>query len=456
MTRHRWLILAGLAAAMIVLAILGYAMRSGTAVGAVEVRRQTIHRFVDEQAQTRLSHTYVLTMPFSGRVAKEPIGRLREGTLVRQGEPVARVVAEDLDIAVRQARAAVDRLDARIAENADVQVEQTLVAQAEKLVESMAESVKATAARIEASRVNLEYAGANLARTRELRRTNARTEDELELALVQHAEATSTYRQDQLVYVAMLALEGATNLMPRLVGQYVDRKLDKSAEVLRKQRDEVQAVLDQALEDQRRGVLESPIDGVVLARRVSNEQFVAAGEELLQIGRLSDLEVEADLLSTDAVEVALGAPVEIYGPAVGEPPVRGTIARVFPAGFTKLSSLGVEQQRVTVIVEIAPAERARLIDQRRVAVGYRVRIRVTTATKEDALVVPRSALFRGKDGQWRVFVVRAGAAREQIVELGLTNDQQAEIISGLEPGEMVVDVPDSSLADGVRVTVNQQ
>ncbi|MDY0165259.1 MAG: HlyD family efflux transporter periplasmic adaptor subunit [Thermoguttaceae bacterium] len=456
MKDHKWLILSGIVAAAVVLAWLGYSLRSGVAVRTIEVRVQTIREFVDERGETRLPDTYVITMPFSGRLDSKPINRLREGTRVSEGEPVARVVAEDIELAVHQARAAVERLDATIDENADVRVEQTVGAQAEKLVESIAESVKAVAARIDASRANYEYAQANLARTRELRRTNARTEDEWELAWAQHAEAAAAYRQDQLVYAAMVALEGGMRLMPDMIRQYIERKLDKSAEVLRRQRDETRASLDLVLQDQRRSIIVSPIDGVVLARRVNNERFIPAGEELLQIGRLDDLEVEADLLSIDAVHVRPGAPVEIYGPAVGEPSAKGTVARVYPAGFTKLSSLGVEQQRVKVVVEIDPADRARLVGERGVAVGYRVRIRITTATKDNALVVPRSALFRGDDGQWRVFVVRNGAARKQVVELGLGNDQEAEIVSGLERGEIVVDVPGSTLSDGVRVTADSK
>ncbi len=451
--KKKWLIAAVVAAAAVAVGWVGYAWRTGVPVRAVEVRVQTIEEFVDERGETHLSDTYSVTMPFTGRVDREPIDRFREGTRVKQGEPVARVVPEDLELAVRRAQAAVDRLEAAIAENADVRVEQTAVEQAGLMVEAMAESVKAAEARISASRANFEYTEANLARTRQLHGTRARTQEELDLALAQHVEAASVYRQDQLVYAAMVALDGATRLLPGMVRQFIDRRLERTAEVLRKQRDEAQAALDEVLLERRRGVMESPIDGVVLRRRVSHDRLVPAGEELLELGQLDDLQVQADLLSIEVVEVKEGDPVVIYGPAVGEPAVRGTVARVYPAGFTKLSSLGVEQQRVTVVVDIDPADRARLLQQRRMGLAYRVRVRITTATKDDALVVPRSALFRGADGRWRVFTVRHGRAREQVVELGLSNDREAEIVAGLQRGNLVIDVPDATLADGVRVTV---
>ncbi len=453
MKKQHWLILFAFAATAAVIGGVWYAWRTGVPVRAVEVRLQTIEQFVDERGETRLSDTYAVTMPFAGRVDRDPIHRFREGTRVKRGEPVARIVPEDLELAVRRAQASVDRLEAAIAENADVRVERTAVEQAGLVVEAIAESVKATEARISASRANLEYMEANLARTRQLHRTGARTQEELDLALAQHAEAAATYRQDQLVYAAMVALDGATRLLPGMVRQFIDRRLEKTADVLRKQRDEAQAALDAVLLDRRRGVMESPIDGVVLRRRVSHDRLVTAGEELLELGRLDDLQVEADLLSIEVVGVKEGDLAVIYGPAVGEPPAQGTVARVYPAGFTKLSSLGVEQQRVTVVVDIDPADRARLLQQRRMGLAYRVRVRITTAAKDDALVIPRSTLFRGADGRWRVFTVRHGRAREQVVELGLSNDREAEIVDGLQRGDLVIDVPDATLADGVRVTV---
>ncbi len=456
MTNKQWFIPFAVVAAAGAALGLWYARRAGVSVRVVELRRQTIEEFVDEQAVTRLPDTFAVTMPFSGRVDREPIDRFREGSRVKQGEPVARLVEEELGLAVRRARAAVERFDAALAENADVRVERTAVEQAAKIVEAMAEAVQATAARIEASRANLEYAEAHLARTRELHRTGARTRDELDLALAQHAEAVAAYRQDQLTYAAMVALEGATNFLPAMIRQYIDRRLDTAAAVLRKQRDEAQAALDAVLLEQRRGSMHSPIDGVVLRRSVSHERLMPAGETLLEIGTLEDLQVEADLLSIEVVEVKVGDPVAIYGPAVGEPAARGRVARIEPAAFTKLSALGVEQQRVTVVIDIEPADRARLLEERRMAVGYRVRVRITTADRDDVLVAPRSGLFRGADGRWRVFAVRDGRAREQVVELGLGNDREVEIVAGLAPGERIVDLPDATLADGVRVTAARE
>ena len=168
---------------------------------------------------------------------------------------------------------------------------------------------------------------------------------------------------------------------------------------------------------------------------------------------MEDLEVEADLLSQEVVRVKPGNEVEVSGPAVGASPARATVHRIYPAGFTKISSLGVEQQRVRVIMKFPPDDLRRLRKERDLGVDYRVRVRVFTAERSGAAVVPRSALFRGPDGKWRAFVVRSGKAALQIVEIGLSNDEQAEITRGLAEKDMVVLAPETSLQDGQQVEV---
>jgi len=221
--------------------------------------------------------------------------------------------------------------------------------------------------------------------------------------------------------------------------------------VLAKQKLEAETRLGMVELNRSRGTMTSPVDGVVLKRMVTSELYLPAGTSLLEIGRLEDLQVEADVLSIDVVDVKLGSTVEIYGPAVGSPPAKGTVSQIYPAGFTKVSSLGVEQQRVKVVVAFQPSELDRLLHQRQLGVGYRVRVRIQVAVKDKALVVPRSALFRNPDGRWQLYAVRSGRARLQDVELGLMNDQQAEVVKGLNEGELVIVAPENNLAEGQRV-----
>ncbi|HID76655.1 MAG TPA: HlyD family efflux transporter periplasmic adaptor subunit, partial [Planctomycetaceae bacterium] len=425
-------ILAALAAGLIRLAT------RGTLVGAVAVAPGPIQQVVDERGLTRLPETYLITMPFPGRIGSI---ELVEGTLVRRGQVVARVVQRDVELEVQQAAAAVERLQAAIEKNADNTVEKTLLLQSERFVESMRSAVEAAAERVKAGLAKTDYAEKHLGRIQQLFESAAVSEEEKDRALLQKIEAAVDYRQDELVHAAMVALQAATDLMPTMVQQYIDRKqLDEA--VLVKQKAEAEAVLHQVLENQRRSVMTSPVDGVVLRRHVTNERFLPAGTPLLEIGRLEDLEVEADVLSLDVVDVRPGDPVEIYGPTIGTTPAQGSVSRIEPAGFTKISSLGVEQQRVKVIIHFNPDHLARLRREKHLGVGYRVRVRIVTAQKADALLIPRSALFRGPSGQWQLFAVVDGRARITGVRIGLINDQLAEVVAGLSPGDLVIAAPE--------------
>ena len=142
---------------------------------------------------------------------------------------------------------------------------------------------------------------------------------------------------------------------------------------------------------------------------------------------------------------------DIPGVAEGIANARGKVSRVFPAGFTKVSSLGVEQQRVKVIVTFEPDELEKLLADRHLGVDYRVRTRIFAAHQSDALIVPRSALFRGPDNGWQVFVVRNGRAILQTIEVGLNNDEAAAITNGLTADEPVIRAPEHSLISGTRV-----
>jgi HlyD family secretion protein len=192
-------------------------------------------------------------------------------------------------------------------------------------------------------------------------------------------------------------------------------------------------------------VIRAPIDGRVLRVFQESSAVVTIGANLLEVGDPLDLEVEVDVLSRDAVRIRPGAAVllEHWG---GARALRGRVRLVEPSAFTKVSTLGVEEQRVNVIVDIddPPEERAALGD------GFRVEARIVVAEADRALKIPTSALFRAGD-DWATFVVRAGVARRQLVEVGLQNGVESEIVAGLDAGERVVVHPGDRVDDGVRV-----
>jgi HlyD family secretion protein len=191
--------------------------------------------------------------------------------------------------------------------------------------------------------------------------------------------------------------------------------------------------------------LRSPVEGVVLRRLRRSEATVPAGEPLLEVADLSELEVVADFLSTDAVQMRPGMAVliERWG---GDRPLRGRLRRVEPAGFMKISALGVEEQRVWVVVDFDQPRSA----WEALGDGYRVEVQVVVYEHGEAVKVPTSSLFRHADG-WAVFAVQGSRARLTEVEIGRRNGLEAEVLSGVDEGARVVVHPSDSVTDGVRV-----
>ena len=188
----------------------------------------------------------------------------------------------------------------------------------------------------------------------------------------------------------------------------------------------------------------APVDGRILEIVHKSEGVVQPGEALVEIGDPTNLEIAADFLSADAVQIEPGqkALIEDWG---GEA-LDGVVRRVDPAGFTKVSALGIEEQRVNVIVDFDSSADNR----RRLSHGYRVEVRVVLWEADKALKLPLTALFR--DGEhWAVFVHVDGRAQLRHVEIGRRNSLDAEILSGVEAGMNVVRHPSDQVSDGVLI-----
>ncbi len=190
----------------------------------------------------------------------------------------------------------------------------------------------------------------------------------------------------------------------------------------------------------------APASGLVLGVSQKSEVTLVAGAPILEIGDTDgDLEVLVELLSTDAVQVSPGNRVMIANWGGGEP-LRGEVARIEPQGFTKVSALGVEEQRVNTIVRITDPR----FEQVDLGSGFRVEARIVVWEDRDAVIVPSSALFReGED--WAVFVVADGRAERRTVGIGRNNGVQAQVLEGLAEGERVILYPASEISDGSRV-----
>jgi HlyD family secretion protein len=196
--------------------------------------------------------------------------------------------------------------------------------------------------------------------------------------------------------------------------------------------------------------LVSPIRGVVLRRYLESAQVVQPGQPLLELGNPLDLEVEVEVLSSDAIKIEPGMRVLLE--RWGRPePLEGRVRRIEPAGFTKISALGVEEQRVIVLADIvSPQER-----WNRLGDAYRVNARFILWEEKDVLRVATSALFRHEHG-WAVFLIDGNRARLQPVTIGRRGELHTQVLEGLQPGETVIVHPDRSIEKGTRIRTRER
>ena len=348
---------------------------------------------VDEEGVTRVRDRFIVSAPVSGRVLRI---ELEPGDCVTRGQVVARVRAE-----------APPLLDARTR------------TEAEAVVESARAALGRARADEQRARTTLEQARRDLARLGSLveERVIAKQEFEAQESTVQVARETAN--------AAEFAVRAATSELQRAEARLAPTRPEAPGRVVS---------------------VAAPVDGVVLKRVRESESFVPTGDPLIEVGDPGQLEIVADLLSTDAVRVKVGARafVEQWG---GDTPLEARVRRIEPAGFMKISALGVEEQRVNVVldfVDASPAARAALGD------GYRVEVRVVIWESSSVLKVPTSALFRHGE-KWAVYVIDAGRARRTVVELGRQTGQSAQVTAGLAEGTRVILHPGDTLVDGARV-----
>ncbi len=191
----------------------------------------------------------------------------------------------------------------------------------------------------------------------------------------------------------------------------------------------------------------APVDGVVLRLLQESEAAIEAGAPLVEIGDPHDLEVVVDVLSRDAVRLEPGAPARITGWR-GEGELAGRIRRIEPFAFTEISALGIEEQRVNVIVDLTgPPER-----WARLGHGFRLDASLVVWAVEEVARLPVPALFRGDDGGWRVFRVAAGRVRILAFEVARRNAPWAQVVNVVAPGDRIVAFRSARLIDGARGT----
>ena len=412
----------------------------GTEVETVRPHRRAITESFSEPTKTRLRHTYPITMHVTARVGRID---LEPGDRIAKGQELAPVDLTPLELDVERTSAAVSALNARIAVKNDNRLENSALEELTATVRAVGEAVKAASSRVDAEQASYEHAQRNLERIEELAKAHTVAADRLDDARLQAATSLTSLREQQFTHAASRAMLAAVSVGPRAVGEYIARKT-LERRTLEEQRAEAVAQLEQARHQLKIARVTSPVDGIVLERYERGDTLLEAGRRLLLVGNLDELEAEAEVLSENALQLKAGAKVE-YESSSRVVRLSGSVRRIEPYGFTKLSSLGVEQQRVKVQSSIDnPPEN--------LGVGYRLHARYTTGSRSDALVVPRRTVLQRPDGAFYVLVVAKGRLEERTVEIGLRNDLDLEIAKGLSEDDEVVARPGTRLEAGMKVS----
>lgn len=368
------------------------------AVDLAQARRGPMEGVLMAEGVTRVRDPYTITAPISGTTMRSPV---QVGDRVLADATVVAVI-RPVDPALMDARAR---------------------AQAEAAIAEAQAAVHLTEANIARAAAALDYAAAQAARGRSLAATGTLSQrllDDLEQAERDAAQALASAEAERELSRATLRRAEAQLLTP-------------------------QDMVSQAEAGECCVQIRAPLTGIVLDLPDRNARAVAAGTTLLTLGDLADLELEIDLLSQDAVGVSPGAPARVdrWG---GAGVLDARVRRVEPAAFTRVSALGIEEQRVRVQLDLLtpPEDRPGLGD------GFRVQVGIVLWQEGAVLQVPQSALFRQDDG-WAVFREVDGVAMLTPVVPGRQAGTLAEILDGLAPGAAVVIYPPGTLADGARI-----
>ncbi|WP_027055679.1 efflux RND transporter periplasmic adaptor subunit [Mesorhizobium erdmanii] len=361
-------------------------------VETADVVTTTFQDTIEEDGRTRVRDRYMVSAPLSGRVQRL---MLKAGDVVHTGQKLATITPPVSPL-----------LDSRVRQELEAQV-----GAAEAGVEE-AEALH------EQAKVLLAQASADLERTKQLAQRNVAASAQLE-------------REEALFQSAGRQADAA------------ERRSHAATHILEQARAALQSVGNP---DPGEGFpVLSPIEGRVLRVEQQSESVVSMAAPLVELGDPGDLEVAADVLTTDAARIREGDKVTVarWG---GPSDLQGVVRRVEPSGFTKISALGVEEQRVWVIIDIvSPRQTWTSLGD-----GYRVEVNIEIDQIDKATVVPMGALFRRGDA-WNVFVVDGGLAHLREIRVASLSARVAAVAQGVHPGEIVVVYPPASLAEGSKV-----
>ena len=391
-------------------AVSAYAYSSqGVDAETVEVKKGSVARYVEDTAEVKSHESSGVYIEGSGRITEVFVDT---GDKVKQGDLLLKMDSTDLELQLKNAEAGVEAAKAQL-KGTD------LINYANKI-----EVAKAAA---DQARVAYEASLRSYENAKRLYDTGAMSKDEFERAgdAFKTAAANLDYAEAQLKDIKAGA--------PVSVRDAYAAQLEQAI-ILR----------DTIMKSLEKQEVRAPIAGVILERHVEKNSIGVSGAPAFSIGDTAKLELSADILAEDSVNIQVGSDVEVSGKALGEARLQGRVVKIAPAAKMVTSSLGVNQKRVPVTIELQG-------DNDLLKPGYNVDVKIITDSRNDVITVPDSAVFEYKDGDY-VFVLDAkGRAVLRQVKKGMEGDSLIEISEGLKEGDIVLSKPDNDIEEGMKI-----
>ena len=408
-------------------------------VAVTEASLRHVSEYVAEDAKTRLHDEYTIDMPVSGTVERIA---LDVGVEVKAGEVLARVDQYSLERQIEATEALIEQARARITGVDVSKPKEQQLKSAEVRVGESRDAAAIARRELEAAQINLTTAEQNYNRISALYEQGIASEADYDEA----GRKYRTLKQDlERLKLAERVAEKNLELTQLSQHELVDSVDDNEymREVYMAEIQRLESELRILRDDLKKTEIKAPVDSVLLEKYIEDSRVLQAGTPLMRLGDMTTIEIESDILSEEVTSISVGDPVEISGKALGNRTLLGEVTRIYPSGFKKISALGIEQQRVKILagfdnsnVHLRP--------------GTSVDIRVITERHDNVVAVPERATFK-YDGGWAVFKVNSGKAKLVPVTLGLKNDEWAEILDGVKPGDIIITERKNELEDGVRI-----
>ncbi len=435
--KKRFLI--GIIVICVVILVFYFITRSIPEVEVAMVKRGTVLETIAEDGKTRLARKFIISMPIEGCLFRMD---LEVGDNVEKGQVLAKIDDYELVQKINGLKAQLDEISAQI-----VGVDKA---------KPKPEEIKTAQLQMEASRLGLEKIGKDLEIARidyekqeieynrilELWKDKVVSDSSYDKANQLFKSAKEHLKQAEIQKkIAIKDLEMKEEIYKRVINSVNDNEYQR--EVFLAQRERIKSEINILEERILKTQIISPVKGPVIEKFIEDEQVLLAGTPLLVIGDISSLEVEVDILSEEIGKVRVGQDVRISGKGIGDNVLKGRVNTIYPAGFKKISSLGIEQQRVKTLISF---------DDNAVNIrpGVSVDVGIIIAQSSDTLRIPENAIFKYLDG-WAVFIVKGNNVYIQKIQTGLSDTEYIEVKEGLEEGQLFVFLPSNELKPGMRI-----